>query len=333
MEKREGMYFNKLDLLRGCAALGIIMMHVLLLGDFTITTFFHNIVSKLSSFIELFFILSGFSMCCGYYQRFKNNDINLEQFYANRFMKIVPLFIVVSVIESIFTWKGTSTAIQLFANSTMMFGFMSNNSIEVASIGWTLGVIFIFYMLFPFFVFMLSSKLRGLFTLFVSLGIHFACKYYFLQEGQYQNFTLWLYEFVIGGLLFLFLDYIRRINKVAIFTVTIIITAIVILLEGYGYSIKEFTAMLFSLWIMCGIVASGNKQSAVESLSHKYSFEIYLLQMIVFRLIERIKLTHILGDKTVGYVFSVVLTVSGSLLAAYIWNAIFNKLIALRKAN
>ncbi|KDS55941.1 acyltransferase domain protein [Phocaeicola vulgatus str. 3975 RP4] len=42
---------------------------------------------------------------------------------------------------------------EAFMNCTLVFGLLPNNSLEVIGVGWFLGTVFLFYMLFPFFVF------------------------------------------------------------------------------------------------------------------------------------------------------------------------------------
>jgi peptidoglycan/LPS O-acetylase OafA/YrhL len=42
----------------------------------------YPIISSLGMFVLLFMIISAFSMCCGYYDRIKNNLISPKAFYG-----------------------------------------------------------------------------------------------------------------------------------------------------------------------------------------------------------------------------------------------------------
>lgn len=74
--------YENLDGLRVYACIGIILMHIKANGNFGISGFFYDrVIASFTNFTFLFMLLSAFSMCCGYYERFQNNSISLEQFY------------------------------------------------------------------------------------------------------------------------------------------------------------------------------------------------------------------------------------------------------------
>ena len=50
---------------------------------------------------------------------------------------------------------------EVFANLTLCQGLLPNANISVIGVSWTLAVIFVFYMLFPFFCFLLGNKKRA----------------------------------------------------------------------------------------------------------------------------------------------------------------------------
>lgn len=137
-----------IDLLRVIAAFGIVAMHVLLLGNYTINTLVYNMIKPLSALIELFFIISGFSMCCGYYEIAKENQMDWTRFYISRYEKILPTFAIIVMIEAVFSWRFPDTLYEIIGDFSLLFSFMTNKSLDLASLGWTLGVIFGFYLFF-----------------------------------------------------------------------------------------------------------------------------------------------------------------------------------------
>lgn len=67
--------YGNIDGLRTIAALGVVLMHVranigykIVSGGYT-DYLINRLIPQLSSYVYLFFIISGFAMCCGYYER------------------------------------------------------------------------------------------------------------------------------------------------------------------------------------------------------------------------------------------------------------------------
>ncbi len=63
--------YKNLDGLKVIAAFGIVAMHVSSnMGHLTLEIA-TNVIGSMTHFVKLFLILSGFGMCCGYYEKFK----------------------------------------------------------------------------------------------------------------------------------------------------------------------------------------------------------------------------------------------------------------------
>ena len=70
---------------------------------------------------------------------------------------------------------------EAFADITLLFGFLGK-SISVIGVGWFLGLIFVFYICFPFFCVLLQSKRRAWMAFAISLIYNFVCTVYFDVE-------------------------------------------------------------------------------------------------------------------------------------------------------
>ena len=164
--------YPSLDGLRAYAAIGIVFMHVL--ANLSVTPennfLYGRVIPSLTNFVYLFFVISAFAMCCGYYERMKMGQIPIGQFYKKRYQRVLPFFALLVLIDCIVPHgankvemalisEGTSLAPwqeQLylsFADLTLAFNLLPNPDISVIGVGWFLGLIFLFYMIFPFFVF------------------------------------------------------------------------------------------------------------------------------------------------------------------------------------
>ena len=66
--------YDNLDGLRSYAAIGIVMMHVLANSRYAVRgfLFISRIIPSFTNITFLFMVISAFSMCCGYYEKFKD---------------------------------------------------------------------------------------------------------------------------------------------------------------------------------------------------------------------------------------------------------------------
>lgn len=105
-------------------------------------------------------MVSGFGMCCGYYQKIIDRKISVEDFYKKRYIKIWPYFALLCALDFVFS-PSKESLFEVFANLTLCQGLLPNAKISVIGVSWTLAVIFVFYMLFPFFCFLIGNKKRA----------------------------------------------------------------------------------------------------------------------------------------------------------------------------
>lgn len=153
--------YDNLDGLRTYACLGIIAMHIFANSDYKIQNWFGtDFIPSLNLGVYLFLIISGFGMFCGYYQKFRDECVDLNEFYKKRYLRLLPFFSILVLIDVLIEHSVSST-IEGITEITMVFGLLPNNQPSVIGVGWTLGVIFLFYMLFPFFVFLCWTKRRA----------------------------------------------------------------------------------------------------------------------------------------------------------------------------
>ena len=146
--------YTGLDGVRAIACLTVVLVHVFTNAKYDVHgflfsqgfRFINNVV------LMLFMTVSGFGMCCGYYDRMLNREIDIVDFYKKRYKKILPFFGLLCVIDLIIS-PSLSSLYEVFANLTLCFGLIPNADIKVIGVGWFLGTVFAFYLLFPFFVF------------------------------------------------------------------------------------------------------------------------------------------------------------------------------------
>ncbi len=151
--------YESLDGLRAYAAIGIVMMHVLANmavrpADNYLT---NTVIPYFTNFTLLFMMVSAFSVCCGYYERVKNGLIRPNDFYRKRYRRLLPFFALMVVI-SVAVDHSKEALYEGFADLTLCFNLLPNPNIEIVGVGWFIGTVFTFYLLFPFFTFLLDNR-------------------------------------------------------------------------------------------------------------------------------------------------------------------------------
>lgn len=207
--------YEGIDGLKAYAIIGIALMHVLANGEYGIGGFvFERLIPSFTNLVFLFMMVSGFGMCCGYYQKIIDQKISVEDFYKKRYIKIWPYFALLCALDFVIS-PSKESLFEIFANLTLCQGLLPNMRIEVIGVSWTLAVIFVFYMLFPFFCFLIGNKKRAWGVAVVALVFNLLCGTYFFDGNHIVDafsvgFTPRLnivYDaiyFIAGGSIFLY---------------------------------------------------------------------------------------------------------------------------------
>ena len=81
--------YEGIDGLKAYAIIGIALMHVLANGEYGVGGFvFERLIPSFTNLVFLFMMVSGFGMCCGYYQKIIDQKISVEDFYKKRYIKV-----------------------------------------------------------------------------------------------------------------------------------------------------------------------------------------------------------------------------------------------------
>lgn len=331
--------YENLDGLKVIAAFGIVAMHVSSnMGHPLTSEIATNVIGSMTHFVKLFLILSGFGMCCGYYEKFKSGKVNLEKFYIRRFEKNLPFFALLVCIDTVFSIK-TVLWRDVFSSLTMAFNLMPSHDMSVIGVGWTLGVIFTFYFMFPFYVFLLSTKKRAWFTVIICYILNWCCCNYYESVGKTDgaNFLFLSVYFVIGGVLYLYKDHIQE--KVSgIPTLVVVLATAVVTMVWYLIPTNEFslfftvkTSIMFAMWVIFAISQPMKllENSVTKALS-QVSLEVYLSHMMIFRIVEKFGISHRINNGNIAYIvvlcLTTVLTIVFALIAKRVIDICFRRL-------
>lgn len=205
-------HYGAIDGLRVIACIGIVLMHMASNNSYSISGFIYDsMIPSFTNFVFLFMTVSAFGMCCGYYERIINNKISFSDFYGKRFKKIFPFFGLLVLLDIAMS-PSIDALYEAFADLTLLFGFLPGaGNITVIGVGWFLGLIFVFYICFPFFCVLLQSKRRAWMAFAISLIYNFVCTAYF-DVGRSNILYSGCY-FLAGGLIYLYRHELMKLNR------------------------------------------------------------------------------------------------------------------------
>ena len=287
-----------------------------------------TLIPWFTDFTLMFMVVSGFSLCCGYYDKVKSGAITPNAFYKKRYMRILPFFACLCLLDLVMS-PSIDQVFNLFANLTLCFNFIPNVHIPMIGVGWFLGLVFVFYLLFPFFVFMLDSKRRGWLSLVIALVFAGLCTIHSynvdvpVPKIGRTNIIYTMPLFMAGGMIYLYRDKLKMAGishymfLAYCIGLTIVFFAIPDLRKtGFGALVSEM--VLFGSWL---IYALGSKDLFLNNRVVRFisgiSMEVYLCHMVMFRVVERIHIERFIADGDVLYILTCCLVIMGAIVFSW----------------
>ena len=320
--------FDGLLGVRGVGALGIIAYHTYILGGYSgYNGFLDKTVGNGGVFVQLFFMLSSFSLMCGYAEAMWNNNYSLEKFYFNRLKKLLPAFYVALIIHVILDYMAGAqdTWYSIFGTGSLLYAFMPSHQESLVMAGWALGVEIIFYLLFPAFLVFVKNKKRVWLTFIFSILLFVSYnRYYGVGINQdYINIVRQFVFFAVGAVIYHYIEHIMKLNKGGKVILAIAcwgVEALCFFIWGNSYVnghvliIVSFSALIINQINNMDVVMNNRVMKWLGGLS----YPMYLFHMIVYRLVSYTSLQEKIASITDGkakqyiiyYVCIVVLTVA-----------------------
>lgn len=278
------------------------MMHIQANNTYHLSGFIaEKMIPSFTNFTFLFMTISAFGMCVGYYAKVKSGKVNWVIFYKKRYMKVLPFFAVVVLMDIVFN-HDLNSIVEAIPNLTLTRGFFPNDIGQIG-VAWFLGLVFVFYAIFPLFCAMLNTKKSGWFFFMVSLLLNFVvARFYGMGRS---NIIYSLVFFVDGGLIYLYRDKVKNWHiylPIALFSIFIYY-----LIGGNIYA-----CLLVSISFLLLAISIGEGYSKIVSFISGISMEIYLSHMVVFRLVEKLRLNILFGNGWLQYFITVILVLVGA---------------------
>ena len=265
-------------------------------------------------------VIAAFGMCCGYYDKMLNNQVNLTEFYGKRFKKTLPFFGILVLLDIAISPSGASFY-EGFADLTLLFGLLPNaGNIAVIGVGWFLGLVFVFYLLFPFFCVLLENKRRAWLAFAVSLIYNFVCANYF-EVGR-TNILYSACFFLAGGLIYLYRNQIAKLNQ---WVALGIAGCAIVLYYMIGGNTMMCLLVSGSLLIYAIIIRGGLLENRVTKFFSDISMEIYLSHMVIFCIVEKLGFNRMFGNGWLQYIITVFVVTAGVTVFSVVLQKIIGK--------
>lgn len=334
-EKVTNNRYDNLDGLRTISCFGIIAMHIKANSAYQIKGWFYErFVSSFTLLVLLFLMISSFSMCCGYYERIKNGSITPDLFFRKRYKKILPFFLFLILIDLVLDFSFEHLA-EGVIESTMLFGLLPYNELSVIGVGWTLGVIFLFYIMFPYFVFLFDNRKRGIISFVISILICILCNSYFFSEKfviesftPRHNILYCLPYFSSGCLIYLYREEIKQKLEKYRLSVLLICTVCTVCYYLFMFPNRTVLPLELSLFVPWLVYAISFDSKILNNRFVQYfsgiGLECYLSHMVIFRLLEKLHTLYLFGDGVISYVLTFVLVIVGLVIFIEIWKRLFD---------
>ena len=140
-----------IESLRAYAAVAVIFFHLVGTGGAKLPEVLSFIGTNFGFGVPLFFVVSGFSLSYGYWQKLNDGEA-IGNYFKRRFARIAPLFYAVLLFELVLHWAVWGKIYdpsELLVNVLFMFNVIPHMTDGIVWASWSIGVEMIFYVLFP----------------------------------------------------------------------------------------------------------------------------------------------------------------------------------------
>jgi peptidoglycan/LPS O-acetylase OafA/YrhL len=282
--------FNNLNILRGLAALWIVLYH--LKDEIYLNKYFlfsHGFLA-----VDFFFILSGFVMSSSYLNLSSLKKIII--FLKKRFYKIYPLhflnlmFFLISLVffevisnEKIIFFHDNFKFDSFIYQLLLINGLGIENQLNWNVPSWAISTQFFVYIIFIFMTKIKSKKINNLFFIFLFL---FFLKIFYLKKTLNYHYDFGiirnLFEFYIGNLIFTYRNFLIKKIK-------ILVILFLILLLIYNIMKSELIFIpLFAIIIILGIATKDLKMKYLNYIG-KISYSIFVNQWFIILFLNFLK--------------------------------------------
>ncbi len=328
-----------IDALRGYAILGVIFVHSLIEDQTVYLSQFWAVGHK---GVELFFIVSAFTLLLSFYRR-KEEKLNSGNFFIRRFFRIAPMFYLALIyylfqdrnLEYPASYFQNASAANITAHAFLITGFSPYWINSIVPGGWSVAAEVLFYLLCPLLFTQTTSLKKAFFYYFLALICGHASYYLFQLNPLIQDLYLWdlyLYYYLPSHLFIFLLGFIAYFTcQQSVRTASKYIMLLLVCCAGFyviGYFIpfhnnKILNNNLFGIGcvIAINILARYKIPLVINSpirFLGKISFSVYLSHFAALHLLNVFSLNYLGNSSTQSFFIRVGLVLIISVPVSFI---------------
>lgn len=151
--------FTYIDSLRGVAVILVLFVHSGFFFNMNLfPNYFRSIQGIGASGVQLFFILSAFTLFMSYENRLKSENNSIRNFFIRRFFRIAPLYYLMLIVGLFYFglgeryWLGDLkevSVLNIISHFTFWSGLNPYYMNSIIGVEWSIGVEMLFYLLIP----------------------------------------------------------------------------------------------------------------------------------------------------------------------------------------
>lgn len=314
MEKR---IYHGIEWLRAMACIGILVWHVKANNSYVVPDIFNKVITSFDDLVYLFMAISSFCLCCTYYPEVIGCKMDWTEFYKKRYAKLLPFFSLLIFLDVMIHFS-IDSLLEGVTELTLFHGFVPID-FSVIGVGWFIGMVFIFYLVFPFFCVLTGNKVRAWISFVISICISGICLYHFGLSRH--NFLCSFCYFMAGGIIYLYKDKLEKTSWK--FLVPIVVAAV---FTYYFLGENILTRLFMTTSLLVVAISSNVKVIKPVTFLSGISMEIYLSHMVIFRLIEKVHLNLCFGNGWIQYVFTCIMVIVFTVIFSWIMKRIIDRL-------
>lgn len=326
--------YEYIDSLRGIAILLVILVHIGYNLDNTMSYFSLGLINTISYCqcgVQLFFLVSAYTLTLSYYSRIKEEH-QTRNFFIRRYFRIAPMFYL-AILVNIILREGFHNISILKLLSTLTFtNTLLGDPYHDGYVpgGWTISVEFLFYLFLPFLCAKIKNLNSSLLFVLISLIITASYQPFMNRIGlgdvlRFSHFGIFyqIPVFALGILAYWLINDKTKSVKAS----TFLIFSAVALIFCYGSFPLQFIFSLAFFFILLALYIKPYRllTNSVLAKLGLYSYSMYIIHFIVIHIMNETRFCDLITvtDLKISIINFIFLYVSVTLLSFIVASATY----------
>lgn len=325
MELKDKIQTEKLhyiDALRGFAILGVIAVHISQTQKLNLSDDLLNFFSQGFRGVQLFFMVSAFTLFTSFNKRIKFETGVYKNFYIRRFFRIAPMYYLAILFYTLYN-NSSNVEIGVLLNLLLVHGLSIEWINNIVPGGWSVGIEFLFYAMLPILYLIIKTSKGALYFYIFSLivkGISMLLLANIIIGFPKESLDYFIYfslpnqlsVFALGIILFFIIKEdnwsLKQFNNKSLLILFGILMYSLIYRNNIFFEKNDFYNILFFIFFL--VMSRTKSKILINKLIcyiGKISFSLYLVHFSVISMISKLFYIFYSGIGIIDYSFRYIL--------------------------